>query len=447
MLTGGTIVARASSAGPSPRAILRLSGSDTPGALAHILTKPIDTPGAHRAFIKLGSHDLACAVIRFAPGRSYTGEAGAEIQIPGSPHLIDRVIASLLEIENVRLANPGEFTARAYLSGRLTAEQAEGVMAVIAAHNDAELDASRKLLSGETGREYAQIADEIAACLALVESGIDFVEEEDVVAITRGELTRRLRALIRHLDTLTSDRAGREHRGAEARVVLAGPANAGKSTLFNALLGRERAVTSETAGTTRDAIAEPLDLGPGEATVTLIDIAGLDASLTRGSPIDARAQAMARETIESCDVVVLCDPGGAFEAPGLDLAGKSILRVRTKGDLATGEPTADLRVCALDGWNLQALKRAIADATLASSSAGADASAVLPRHARALTATRAHLETAHATVEAGTGETLNDPELTASALRVALDETAELAGEISPDDVLGRIFASFCIGK
>ena len=210
-----------------------------------ILRQRIDAPGAHNAALKLGSRDLACAVISFAPGRSYTGEAGAEIQLPGAPHLVDRVIASLLEIEGVRLANPGEFTARAYLSGRLTAEQAEGVMAVIAAHNDAELDASRKLLAGETGREYAQIADEIATCLALVESGIDFVEEEDVIAIPRAELIDRLRALIERINALTEGRDGREHRRAETRAVLAGPANAGKSTLFNALLGRERAVTSE----------------------------------------------------------------------------------------------------------------------------------------------------------------------------------------------------------
>lgn len=447
MLTGGTIVARASSAGVSPRAIVRLSGPGTHDALATILRQRIDAPGAHNAALKLGSRDLACAVISFAPGRSYTGEAGAEIQLPGAPHLVDRVIASLLEIEGVRLANPGEFTARAYLTGRLTAEQAEGVMAVIAAHNDAELDASRKLLAGETGRAYAQIADEIATCLALVESGIDFVEEEDVIAIPRAELIDRLRALIGRINKLTEGRDGREHRRAETRAVLAGPANAGKSTLFNALLGRERAVTSETAGTTRDAIEERFDPGPGEPTVTLIDIAGLDDALTKGSTVDARAQSMARDVIESCDITILCDPSGAFETHGLDLSGRTVLRVRTKGDLATGEPTADLRVCALDGWNLGALKRAIADAALASSSAGADASSVLPRHARALHASRERLEEALSTCEAGAGDALDDPELTASALRAALDETSELAGEISPDDVLGRIFASFCIGK
>ena len=447
MLDGGTIVARASAAGRSRRGVVRLSGPHTADALARILDDPDHTPGAHKAAIRLGERRLPCLLLRFAPGRSYTGEDGAEIQLPGNPALIDRVIAAMLETETVRLANPGEFTARAYLSGRLTAEQAEGVMSVIAARSDAELDASRRLLEGETGAEYARLADELATLLALVESGIDFVEEEGVVPIARDELLSRLRALIERIDALTSGADGREHRRAETRVVLAGPANAGKSTLFNALLGRERAVVFKTAGTTRDAVDEPLDLGPGEPTVLLTDIAGLDDALTARSPIDARAQSLARDVIGRADVVLLCDPAGAFETHGLDLREKAVLRVRTKGDLPTDGPTGDLSVCALDGWNLEALKRAIADAALGAGSSADVSMAVLPRHARALTGARAHIDGALAHVHTGTADALDDPELVASALRAALDSTAELAGEISPDDVLGRIFATFCIGK
>lgn len=438
MLAGGTIVAQASAPGRSARAIVRLSGDETLRALAHVLEQPVESPGAHRAAVVLGPRTLACLALVFAPGRSYTGELSAEIQLPGNPHLVRRVIGSLLEVGGVRMASPGEYTARAYLSGRMTAEQAEGVLAVIAARTEAELGAARRLLSGETGARYAALADELAACLALVEAGIDFVEEEDVVAIPLDELRRRLVGVRDEIAALTGGSTRESAVDGAVRVVLAGAVNAGKSTLFNALLGRARSVASATPGATRDAIEEPLDLGPREPTVTLVDLAGLDAGLAAGSALDASAQRRAIGCIEGADVIVHCDPGGRFEPLPAANDRATTLRVRTKGDLLAVEHDEDLSVCALDGFNLEALKRAIADASAGSVSAAGEALALMPRHRRALAEADSWVERALGHEEA---------ELIAGALRGGLDALAEVSGEITPDDVLGRIFASFCVGK
>jgi len=452
VLSAGTIVAQATASGRSPRAVVRLSGPETLGALTHILEIPIDAPGAsgaHRVAVRLGDRSLACLVLVFAHGRSYTGELSAEIQLPGNPHLVGRVIGLLLEHEPVRPANPGEFTARAYLNGRLTAAQAEGVMATIAARSDAELLAASRLLSGETGARYCELADELADCLALVESGIDFVEEENVVPISRSALAGRLRALAEKISALLGPAGAREAGDGDVRVVLAGRANAGKSTLFNALLGRERAVVSARAGTTRDAIEEPLELGPREPGVILVDIAGLDEALAESGAIDASAQALARRCIARADVLIHCDPSGWFDPLGITAERSVRIRVRTKGDLVHAGGSSDLSVCALDGSNIGALKRAIADAC-AGGGAGSGAGemlALVPRHRRSLGAAADWLGLALERLDAETGEQILDAELVAGALRGTLDELAELAGEITPDDVLGRIFASFCVGK
>jgi tRNA modification GTPase len=239
------------------------------------------------------------------------------------------------------------------------------------------------------------------------------------------------------------------------RVVLAGPPNAGKSTLFNALLGRRRAIVSPVAGTTRDALEEELDLSadaPGAGTVILIDLAGLDEP--PAAAIDAAAQSRARETIAAADAVIHCDPSGRF--PGLVARpGTPMIRVRTKADVpgaararrpdrAVDAGREPLAICALDGWNLPALRRAIADAAWGSRAAGL--AALLPRHRRALTDAATQLREARALI-APAARALPDPALTASALRAALDVLGELVGRISPDDVIGRVFATFCVGK
>jgi tRNA modification GTPase len=403
-------------------------------------------------------------LITYVGASSYTGEDSAELVVPSNPVVVDRVMRMLLgesagRATGARLAGPGEFSARAYLNGRMTLEQAEGVAALIGSRTRGEHAAAMRMMSGEMGSLYRGWSEELATVLALVEAGIDFTDQEGVVAIDGAAVRRRVGALAEAIGSSLGSRSGSEREDYRAQVVLIGRPNAGKSTLFNALLGRERAVVSEVAGTTRDVLREEIDLSRDSAmggACVLCDLAGLEdgAGATAGETV-AMAQAQARAAIESADVLVWCDPAGAFDAEPLigigGLGGRRVVRVRTKGDMpraliggASERPAREeIAVCALDGWNLGVLRRAIADAVwggaaLDEQPEGGRGVVGVSRQRRALAATLDRLESAL---------TLVEPELLASELRLALDHLGELTGQVSPDDVIGRIFATFCIGK
>lgn len=407
------------------------------------------TRGATPAVLTLSpSVTLPVLVMTFPAPHSYTGEDSLELVFAGNPHLAERVLAVLTSLPCVRLAHPGEFTARAFLNRRLSLDQAEGVAAAIAARTDEQLAAAQQLLAGTTGAVYRHWADDCATLLALVEAGIDFTDQEDVVAITARDMAARAGGLADALDAHVGARAGDESRGSLPTVAIAGAPNAGKSTLFNALLARERAVTSPAAGTTRDVLREELDLSrdvPGAGSVVLMDLAGL--SETPQGAIDAAAQDLARDTVTRADVVLWCDPTGRFreaESPAALRAksevahAQAVIRVRTFADQpAAGVDGSAISVCALDRWNLGTLRRAIADHACSASAAGV--AALLPRHRRCLTAARDALRAAASCADS--------PELAATNLRTALDELSQLVGAISPDDIIGRVFSLFCVGK
>lgn len=446
MRLGDTIVACATGAGRSPRAIIRLSGPAVNTVLRDACEPAVpDQRGVFVSRFRLGAAACPVLVLRMPGPRSYTGEECAEIQCPGNPALVTRLIDAVLACASVRQAEPGEFSARAYLNGRLSLDEAEGVAATIAAQTSGQLESARSLLQGRSGQAYRRWAEELATLLALVEAGIDFTDQEDVVPIAPSALAGRLFALKdaigKHLGATAA-----ESSGERPRVVLAGVPNAGKSTLFNALLGRRRAVVSRLAGTTRDALAETLDLSkdiPGAGEIELVDLAGLDERAS--GAIDEAAQAAARRAIADASVVVYCDPAGKFEP----LAGSpsTMIRVRTKADSGRAAPASDsLAVCALDGWNLDELRRRIATAAWRGSGALDQVLVVVPRHRRALSATASSVAAALDAIDAQV-RTLEEPEVVASQLRLALDRLGEVTGQISPDEVLGRVFATFCVGK
>ena len=431
MHPGQTIAAVCTPAGHAPAAALRLSGPHTLDTLASLGIGET-RPGAHAVRLALGERTFPAGLVLWRGPRSYTGEDAAELVVPGGPALLSAVRDMVLRHTQVVPAGPGEFSALAFLAGRLSLEQAEGVAAGIAAETAAELAAARRLLSGERSSAADAAADELATLLALVEAGIDFADEEDVVAIEPGELARRLGALTERLAPHV--RTGASPAGQPPTVVLLGPPNAGKSTLFNALLGRRRSVESPVAGTTRDLIREDVDLPRpvgGPVRVTLIDAPGLES---------ADAEELARVAGEA-DCLLVCEPSGDF-APWTPAGVRTpSVCARTKADRSGGEPAHAVAVCALTGAGLDALRGAVVR-TVASLAPSAG-EALGARHTRAVERTLAHLRSASGLAPA----VREQPELVAGALRAALDELGVLAGRIHPDDVLGRIFGSFCIGK
>lgn len=455
-------------AGHGEVAVLRFSGPAFAVIERGVVVWDGDAPAAGRVakrasarcLLLRGGYGLVpCGVLRMPSPRSFTGEDTLELHLPANQTVVERITAEVLRsVPGTRWASPGEFAARAFLAGKMTVDQAEGLAATINATNEEQLSAAAELLRGTTGERYRSWADELATLLALVEAGIDFTDQEDVVAIAPQALARRTGELYRAVRRELGDAAGSDggvgvpHDGL-ARVVLVGKPNAGKSTLFNALLRRNRAVASPVAGTTRDVLQEELDLArdcPGSGKVMLCDVAGLGGTNGPVDSFDVMGRAAAQEAMRSADALVWCSADGRFDEALIAGFAGPVIRVRTFADQmlnATGTGGA-IAVCGLDGANLGLLRRAIADA-VTGSRAGTIAG-VLPRHRHALRRAAAALEVAVERAEAearGAAHKGSAPEMVAGALREALDHLGELVGVISPDDVIGRVFSTFCVGK
>ena len=446
--TTDTIVAASSPPGRSLRGLVRISGDRTAevlNALGLDWSEPRRlAPG--RAQLGAPAH-VPVMVVRWHAPDSYTGADLAEIQLPGNPALLERLIARIIET-GARLAEPGEFTCRAFLAGKLDLPQAEGIAATIAAVSDGQLFAAQLLRQGRLGSFAAELVDELADALALVEAGIDFTDQEDVVSISPGDLDRRLEQVDRQLLDLLSHSRAWGALEALPHVVLAGAPSTGKSTLFNALLRRHRAVISPMPGTTRDILTEPLALRDDqgrEVEIMLVDIAGLGEPT---SVLDRRIQAQARNALEQAELILHVDDGRGSSLT-LPRAAVPVLRVHSKSDRTPPPPTCDISVCALTGAGLGDLRRAIV-AAVGDRAVGVSAQmlALQPRHAAALRAAGEHLTTARDLLEAQRdAEIIDHVELVAQAVRSALDDLAGLGGRMTPDDVIGRVFARFCVGK
>ncbi|HEV8377503.1 MAG TPA: tRNA uridine-5-carboxymethylaminomethyl(34) synthesis GTPase MnmE [Tepidisphaeraceae bacterium] len=435
MISSDTITAISTSVGPAARMILRLSGPDS-YKIAAALTKPGAEGEAVRATVHFRDLHFSTWLYCFRAPHSYTAEDLIEFHIPGNPLLARMLLDELLRL-GARSAEPGEFTARAFFNGRLDLTAAEGVAATIGAHNQQELSAARQLLSGELARRLQPLMDRLAQMLALLEVGIDF-SEEDVSFISAEQVSTDVEDIKRQLQTLYNDSPRFDRLTHEPSFVLVGRPNAGKSTLLNALAGRSRAVVSPAAGTTRDALSAEIALDRG--IVRMIDVAGLEENPpTENIPRQMHERAL--RTLREADFVILLRDI-SDQRPLLELPRHPDLLVHTKLDLIPKAAGHDgLAISAQRGQNLDLLRRQMSAFAFGSPTSVPASLALNSRHVQALDDAITSLTRAQDALK-----TCGD-EVIALELREALHSLGQILGQLTPDDLLGRIFATFCIGK
>jgi tRNA modification GTPase len=444
-LPAGTIVALATPPGPARRAILRLSGPRA-GELARAVLRdevPRFEPGAARALcagrFDDGGGTQPVELYWWREPRSYTREDLAEFHLRGAAALARAAEQRLLAL-GAAPARPGEFTRRAFLNGRIDLSQAEGVLALTQAANEAERAAAAQLLEGGLERRASAARERLLELATLCEASLDF-DERETGHVAREELARRLAAARAALDEATRFELARAAPSGLPRVVLVGAPNAGKSTLWNALTGG-RALTSTLAGTTRDALEGLWPLAGG--TCLLVDGPGLEAAAAGPS---ARAQELFARTRRAADLVL------GLVGPGQDpaaLPGEVALLVFTQSD-RTGARTVPthgrvaVSVSAHTGEGFAELARAVDGLLFATPAAGAEgglARLLFARHGAALRRAAVALDEVEQGFQAGL-----PLDLLSEGVRAALEALEDLAGRTTPEDVLERLFASFCLGK
>jgi len=435
-LLDDTIVALSSAPGPGARAIVRLSGPAACAIVDRVFTaEPADARG------RLVSGHLRLTGVRsplpadrylFAAPHSYTGQDCIELHTVSSPPLIELLIADLL-MAGARSAQPGEFTLRAFLAGKKDLTRAEAVLAVIDAGTDADLKAALAQLAGGVARPLDTLRDDLLNLLADIEAGLDFVDE-DIEFVGKSDQLLRIATGLAQLTNLKRQLDDRTVSDRPIRVVLAGPPNAGKSSLFNALsTAGPGAIVSPIAGTTRDYLTAVLDLAG--IRVELVDTAGIRET-TDG--IDRASQALGQSQSERAEIVVWCVPSDEPDALRPPLHLFDTLTVYTKSDLAFRE--GELSTSTTTPHGLENLR-----AALTAKVQSLSRPALAPSQSRC----RYHVDAAIDSLRRAHAHVLyDDPqELIALELRKALDQLGEMVGAIYTNDLLDRIFSRFCIGK
>lgn len=439
---GDTIAALATPFGAGAVAVVRVSGPEAVEVADRVFRGrcPVDRipPGrvVHGRIERDGNVVDEVLLSVFRAPRSYTGEDVVEISGHGGVIVAQSVLRAVFEAGG-RPAEPGEFTRRAFLNGKMDLTQAEAVMDLISARGEASARAAAGQLEGRLGRIVERLREETLTALAHLEAFIDFPEEgidpESGRALLRrvGEIGG---AVVKLLATSDEGRMLREG----VRLVIFGEPNAGKSSLLNLLVGYDRAMVSEVPGTTRDTIEENLTLRG--IPFRVVDTAGLRVS---EDPLEVEGMRRTRRHLEQADVAVRVLDAAAWSDPGEVLPAE--IRVLNKIDLWTGAPRPQgvVPMCCLDGRGLDGLVEAlVAKAGAGSLGRFEEAVAINARHQHCLRTAQEFLDAARRSLERG-----DAPELTALELRSALAAIGEITGAVDTEEVLGKIFSTFCIGK
>jgi tRNA modification GTPase len=448
------IVAIATPPGRGGIGIVRLSGRDLTPVLQGVLGRTALPPrqAVYARFRDAAGQPIDAGIALLFPApHSYTGETVLELQGHGGPVVLRLLVARCLEAGRsigLRLAEPGEFTRRAFLNDRLDLAQAEAVADLIDAATETAARLASRSLAGEFSRAVSALAEALLELRMLVEATLDFPEEE-IDFLQASDAHGRLAAIRAQLE----DVLARARQGALAReglhVVLVGSPNVGKSSLLNALAGEELAIVTAVPGTTRDRIAGAIEVGG--IPLAIVDTAGVRDTADEVERIGIeRTLAEVAKADVVLHIVDVTQPAADEEVLARVRAhvrrGVPVLTIANKIDL-TGEPpgaAADrIALSAKTGAGLDALRAELL--RIAGWEAGAGESLFLARerHLQALAAAREHLAAAHAHAQQGDRQL----ELFAEELRLAGQRLGEITGEVTADDLLGRIFSRFCIGK
>lgn len=385
--------------------------------------------------------DDGIALLFTAPA-SYTGEDVAELQAHGSPALLQQLVARCCAL-GARMARPGEFSERAFLNGKLDLAQAEAVADLIAASDERAARAARRALDGVFSRRVDALSAQLLALRVQVEAMIDFADEPlDTLGIDA--LHGRIEEAVASLDTLFAEAARGQKLRDGLHAVIVGPPNAGKSSLLNALAGSDRAIVTDIAGTTRDLLRETMRIDGVE--LTLVDTAGLRDG---GDAIEQEGMRRAREELQRADLAIVVvdarDPRAGFAAVETSIAGvPQRLVLHNKCDLLPGTVAAAgeaLPVSARTGAGLDALHARLRAISHGQGTAAEGTFTARARHVEALRRAR------DAVADAGTALAAEHLDLAAESLRYGHDALGEITGRVRPDDLLGHIFSTFCIGK
>ncbi len=426
---GDTIFALATARGKAGVAVIRISGADA-WAAAEALTGSL--PPARQAALRgfrhqgeLIDHGL---LLLFEPGRSFTGEAVAELQLHGSVAVIRRMLAVLSEL-GLRGAEPGEFTRRALESGRLDLTQVEGLADLIDAETEAQRRQALAVSEGAARDAIEGWRAKLVRAAALVEATIDFADE-DIPEDVAPEVLSLLNDVTAGVSVQLQGFGASERIREGFEVAIIGPPNIGKSTLLNRLAGREAAITSSIAGTTRDVIEVRMDLEG--LPVTFLDTAGLRET---SDEVEAIGIARARSRAEAADLRILLTLGD--ETEDYPVRSGDIIRVGKANDGAD-------RTVAVSGLTGLGVAELIAEVASKLSDRVKDAGMMShQRHRDALSRALGSMESARDRLQTG----LEDADMVAEDLRQALQSLESLIGRVDVEHLLDEIFASFCIGK